>query len=210
MSFEELRHEYMLAGLDEKEVSPDPFAQFDSWFKAAIAGKLPLANSMALATADPSGKPSVRAVLLKDFDARGFVFYTNLESRKAREMKANPQASVLFCWDELERQVRVEGCTEMVSEAEADAYYQSRPLGARLGAWASPQSAVLADRKSLEDRLAAVTAQHGEQPARPPFWGGIRLVPAWFEFWQGRPSRLHDRISFRLDNGRWLIERLGP
>ena len=210
MSFEELRHEYMLAGLDEKEVSPDPFAQFDSWFKAAVAGKLPLANSMALATADPSGKPSVRAVLLKDIDARGFVFYTNLESRKAREMKANPYASVLFCWDELERQVRVEGRIEMVSEAESDAYYQSRPLGARLGAWASPQSAVLTDRKSLEDRLAAVTAQHGEHPARPPFWGGMRLVPEWFEFWQGRPSRLHDRISFRLNNGRWLIERLGP
>jgi pyridoxamine 5'-phosphate oxidase len=210
MSFEALRHEYMLAGLDEKEVARDPFAQFDAWFKAAIDGKLPLANSMALATAERGGRPSVRAVLLKGVDTRGFVFYTNLESRKAREMRANPHAALLFCWDELERQVRIEGRIEPVSDAESDAYYHSRPLGARLGAWASPQSAVLADRKSLEEKLAAITAQYGEHPPRPPFWGGLRVVPDWFEFWQGRKNRLHDRVSYRLDGGRWVIERLGP
>ena len=210
MSFKALRHEYMLAGLDEKEVARDPFAQFDAWFKAAIAGQLPLANAMALATADRGGRTSVRAVLLKGVDTRGFVFYTNLESRKAREMRANPHASLLFCWDELERQVRVEGRVETVSDAESDVYYHSRPLGARLGAWASPQSAVLPDRRSLEEKLAAVTAQHGEHPPRPPFWGGLRVIPDWFEFWQGRENRLHDRVSYRLDGGRWIIERLGP
>ena len=210
MSFKALRHEYMLAGLDEKEVARDPFAQFDAWFKAAIAGQLPLANAMALATADRGGRTSVRAVLLKGVDTRGFVFYTNLESRKAREMRANPNASLLFCWNELERNVRIEGRVETVSDAESDAYYHSRPLGARLGAWASPQSAVLPDRGSLEEKLAAVTAQHGEHPPRPPFWGGLRVVPDWFEFWQGRENRLHDRVSYRLDGGRWIIERLGP
>jgi len=210
MSFEALRHEYMLAGLDEKEVARDPFAQFDAWFKTAIAGNLPLANSMALATADRGGRTSVRAVLLKGVDARGFVFYTNLESRKAREMRANPNASLLFCWDELERQVRVEGRVETVSDAESDVYYHSRPLGARLGAWASPQSAVLPDRRSLEEKLAAVAEQHGEHPPRPPFWGGLRVIPDWFEFWQGRKNRLHDRVSYRLDGSRWIIERLGP
>jgi pyridoxamine 5'-phosphate oxidase len=210
MNFEQLRHEYMLSGLDEKEVDRDPFRQFDAWFKASVAAQLPLANAMSLATANKAGRVSVRAVLLKGVDSRGFTFYTNFESRKAREMRDNPNAALLFCWDELERQVRVEGRVESISDAESDEYYHSRPLGARLGAWASPQSDVLPDRKTLENKLAAITAQYGDNPPRPPFWGGLRLVPDWFEFWQGRKNRLHDRVSYRLDGGRWVIERLGP
>ena len=210
MNFEQLRHEYMLFGLEEKDVAPEPFKQFDNWFKASVDAKLPLANAMSLATADTSGRVSSRAVLLKGVDSRGFVLYTNLESRKARELHENPHAALLFCWDELERQVRIEGRVETVSAEESDQYYLSRPLGARLGAWASPQSQVLPDRQTLEARLAAITAQYGDNPQRPPFWGGLRVVPDWFEFWQGRKSRLHDRISYRLESGRWLIERLGP
>jgi pyridoxamine 5'-phosphate oxidase len=210
MNFEQLRHEYMLSGLEEKDVASDPFEQFNAWFQASVDAKLPLANAMSLATATASGRVSSRAVLLKGLDARGFVFYTNLESRKALELRENPHAALLFCWDELERQVRIEGQIESVSDAESDQYYLSRPLGARLGAWASPQSRVLPDRQTLEGKLAAITAQYGDNPPRPPFWGGLRVVPDWFEFWQGRKNRLHDRISYRLDQGRWLIERLGP
>ena len=210
MNFEQLRHEYMLSGLEEKDVASDPFEQFNAWFQASVDAKLPLANAMSLATATASGRVSSRAVLLKGLDARGFVFYTNLESRKALELRENPHAALLFCWDEVERQVRIEGQIESVSDAESDQYYLSRPLGARLGAWASPQSRVLPDRQTLEGKLAAITAQYGDNPPRPPFWGGLRVVPDWFEFWQGRKNRLHDRISYRLDQGRWLIERLGP
>ena len=210
MNFEQLRHEYMLSGLEEKDVASDPFEQFNAWFQASVDAKLPLANAMSLATATASGRVSSRAVLLKGLDARGFVFYTNLESRKALELRENPHAALLFCWDELERQVRIEGQIESVSDAESDQYYLSRPLGARLGAWASPQSRVLPDRQTLEGKLAAIPAQYGDNPPRPPFWGGLRVVPDWFEFWQGRKNRLHDRISYRLDQGRWLIERLGP
>ncbi|MFM9971379.1 MAG: pyridoxamine 5'-phosphate oxidase [Burkholderiales bacterium] len=210
MNFEQLRHEYMLSGLDEKDVNRDPFRQFDTWFKASIEAKLPLANAMSLATANRSGRVSSRAVLLKGVDARGFTFYTNFESRKAKDLDANPHAALLFCWDELERQVRIEGTIEKVSDSESDEYYHSRPIGARLGAWASPQSDVLADRKTLEEKLAAITKLHGDKPPRPPFWGGLRVVPDWFEFWQGRKDRLHDRISYRFDAGQWVIERLGP
>jgi len=209
-SFAKLRHEYQSSGLDAKDVAADPFRQFGAWFQASIDAPLPLANSMSIATADRSGRVSVRAVLLKGVDERGFVFYTNLESRKAQELRNNPQAALLFCWDELERQVRIEGQIESVSDAEADQYFESRPLGARLGAWASPQSRVLPDRATLEMKLAEVSAKYGEHPPRPPFWGGLRVVPDWFEFWQGRSDRLHDRISYRLDAGQWVIERLGP
>jgi pyridoxamine 5'-phosphate oxidase len=210
MNFEQLRHEYMLSGLDEKDVHRDPMAQFEAWFNASVEAKLPLANAMSLATATRAGRVSSRAVLLKGFDARGFTFYTNFESRKSRELEENPHAALLFCWDELERQVRIEGRIERVSDADSDAYYHSRPLGARLGAWASPQSEVLPSRESLEQKLATIEKQYGDQPPRPPFWGGFRVLPDWFEFWQGRRNRLHDRISYRLDQGRWVIERLGP
>ena len=210
MNFAQLRHEYMLSGLDEKSVAPDPFRQFDDWFNASVEAKLPLANSMSLATANRAGRVSVRAVLLKDVDARGFTFYTNFDSRKSRELEENAHAALLFCWDELERQVRIEGNVERVGDAESDAYYHSRPLGARLGAWASPQSRVLPDRNSLEEKLAAVSAKYGDKPPRPPFWGGLRVLPDWFEFWQGRKDRLHDRVTYRRDAGRWIIERLGP
>lgn len=209
-NFELLRHEYMLSGLDEKDVDHDPYRQFDAWFKASLEAKLPLANSMSLATANSAGRVSVRAVLMKDVDARGFTFYTNLESRKARELHENPHAALLFNWDELERQVRVEGRVETVSDAESDQYYQSRPLGARLGAWTSPQSQVVSGRSDLDFRLAAITSKYGDKPPRPPFWGGLRVLPDWFEFWQGRKNRLHDRLSYRMDSGRWVIERLAP
>ena len=210
MNFEQLRHEYMLSGLDEKDAARDPFRQFDNWFKASADAKLPLANSMSLATATLAGRISIRAVLLKAVDTGGFTLYTNFESRKARNLAENPHAALLFCWDEMERQVRIEGSIDRVSDAESDAYYHSRPLGARLGAWASPQSQVLPDRKNLEEKLAAITSQYGDKPPRPPFWGGLRVTPDWFEFWQGRKDRLHDRISYRLEAGIWIIERLAP
>jgi pyridoxamine 5'-phosphate oxidase len=212
MDFAALRREYMRSGLTESDVSRDPFDQFDAWFRAAVAATVPLPNAMALATADPaSHRPSVRQVLLKDYDRRGFVFYTDFDSRKGRELDATGHASVLFWWVELERQVRIEGRTERVTDAESDAYFVPRPLGSRLGACASPQSAPLAGRESLEARLAEVTARFGDAPPRPANWGGYRVVPDAFEFWQGRENRLHDRIVYRLERGGgWTIGRLGP
>ena len=208
--FEKLRHEYMLSGLDEKDVDPNPFSQFDNWFQACVRSSLPLANAMTLATANKAGRVSSRAVLLKGVDARGFTFYTNFDSRKSRELAENPHAALLFSWDELERQVRIEGKIERVSDAESDAYYHSRPLGARLGAWASPQSEVISSRAVLVANAAKAAAQHGLNPERPPHWGGYRLVPERWEFWQGRKSRLHDRLCYRLVDGQWLRERLAP
>jgi pyridoxamine 5'-phosphate oxidase len=209
MSFADIRREYTRAALDEKTVARSPFEQFDAWFREAL--HLPLANTFALATADGTGRPSVRAVLLKGFDQRGFVFYTSYRSRKGRELDQNPYAGMLFWWEPLERQIRIEGRVERITAQESDAYFASRPLGSRLGAWASPQSETLPDRTKLEQRLAEAIGQHGEQPPRPPHWGGLRLVPAWFEFWQGRADRLHDRIAYRPDAaGGWVIERLAP
>ncbi len=202
----------MLHGLSEADLAPDPFAQFQAWFDTALAAGLPEPNAMTLATATPDGRPSARMVLIKGVDSRGFVFYTNYESRKGRELEANPWAALVFYWPELERQIRIEGRVERVAAEESDAYFASRPLGSRLGAWASPQSQVIPGRDVLEARLRDLEARFasGDVP-RPPHWGGYRVVPEAVEFWQGRPSRLHDRLRYtRQADGRWAIERLAP
>jgi pyridoxamine 5'-phosphate oxidase len=212
MSLSDLRKEYMLHGLSEADLAPDPFAQFQAWFDTALAAGLPEPNAMTLATATPDGRPSARMVLIKGVDSRGFVFYTNYESRKGRELEANPWAALVFYWPELERQIRIEGRVERVAAEESDAYFASRPLGSRLGAWASPQSQVIPGRDVLEARLRDLEARFasGDVP-RPPHWGGYRVVPEAVEFWQGRPSRLHDRLRYtRQADGRWAIERLAP
>lgn len=211
MNLANLRREYMGAGLDEKDAAADPFTQFGDWFNQAVASGLRLPNALTLATADAQGVPSARAVLLKGYDTEGFVFYTNYESRKGRELDANPRACLLFSWEELERQIRIEGLVEKVSAAESDAYFASRPLGSRLGAWASPQSDAVADRSALEARFAEAQHRFGDAVPRPPHWGGYRLVPVAIEFWQGRENRLHDRLVYRReDAGRWSIRRLAP
>jgi pyridoxamine 5'-phosphate oxidase len=207
----ELRHKFMQAGLDEQSVAADPFKQFERWFHATNASGLHLPNALILATADEHGVPAARAVLLKDYDQNGFVFYTNYLSRKGRELDANPNACLLFSWEELERQVRIEGPVEKVSATESDQYFATRPLGSRLGAWASPQSEVLPDRAALEARLADAKQRYGDAVPRPPHWGGFRVAPHTIEFWQGRENRLHDRIRYRRgETADWTIERLAP
>jgi pyridoxamine 5'-phosphate oxidase len=209
-----LRTEYRREQLDEADVERDPLRQFRLWFDEALAAKLPEPNAMTLATIGEDGRPSARIVLLKDFDERGFVFYTNYESRKGRELARHPHAALLFHWVQLERQVRVEGAAARVDAAESDAYFASRPLASRLGAWASPQSETIAGRGVIESRLAqaeARFAREGGEVPRPPHWGGYRVVPDAIEFWQGRPSRLHDRIRYRrARSDAWTIERLAP
>jgi pyridoxamine 5'-phosphate oxidase len=212
MNVADLRRDYMLHGLSEAELDPSPFRQFQVWFEQALAAGLPEPNAMTLATSTPDGRPSARMVLIKGVDGRGFVFFTNYASRKGQELAANPHAALVFYWAELERQIRIEGLVEQVSAAESDAYFHSRPLGSRLGAWASRQSAVIAGREVLQQRVDELAAQYAdEQVPRPPHWGGYRVVPAAIEFWQGRPSRLHDRLRYqRQADESWLIERLSP
>jgi pyridoxamine 5'-phosphate oxidase len=200
----------MRAGLAEGDAHPDAFVQFERWFKDALAAGLPLANAMTLATVAADGAPDARAVLLKGVERGGFVFYTNYRSRKGRQLAARPDACLVFLWSQLERQVRIEGRVEKVAAGDSDAYFETRPLGARLSAWASAQSAPVPDRATLERAMDEARARFGERPPRPPHWGGYRLVPERIEFWQGRENRLHDRLLYRRAQGAWKIERLAP
>ena len=204
----DLRRDYAQAGLEEGELAPSWLAQFGRWF--GQAGELVEPNAVVLATATPEGVPSARTVLLKAYDERGLVVFTNLTSRKAREALANPVATLLFSWVELERQIAVEGTVEQVDRAETEAYFRSRPRGSQLGAWVSRQSQVIAGREVLTTRLAELEARFDADVPVPDFWGGLRVVPSSVEFWQGRPSRLHDRLRFRRTDGDWVVERLSP
>ena len=208
----DLRVEYARGTLTESDALPDPAAQFARWFDEARAAGLPEINAMTLATAGAGGAPSARVVLLKDFDARGFVFFTNYDSRKGRELAANPRAALCFYWQPLERQVRVDGTVVRTSRAESEAYFRTRPVAAQLGAWASRQSEPVASRAELERRQAELAQQFaGRDVPLPDHWGGYRVVPHSVEFWQGRPSRLHDRLLYtRADDGRWVLQRLSP
>ena len=208
----DLRKDYTLEGLSELEIDLNPFIQFKKWFDQALAAQLPEPNAMTIATATPDGKPSARMVLLKNFDERGFTFFTNYNSHKGQELAENPQAALVFWWAELERQVRISGYVEKVSETESDQYFHSRPANSRLGAWVSNQSEVIESREVLERRLQEFQSKYENQEIfRPLHWGGLRVIPTEIEFWQGRPSRLHDRLLYsRLDNGTWKIERLSP
>ena len=210
MKIADLRNDYALRRLDETDVDADPFKQFHAWLAEAIEAQVPEPTAMTLATVDAPGRPSARIMLLKALDERGFVFYTNFESRKGAALASRPLAALTFFWKELERQVRIEGAVEKVSAAEADEYFASRPLGSRIGAWASTQSATIESRAWLEARVKAAEVQYGDGPPRPPHWGGYRVIPAWLEFWQGRQSRLHDRIAYAKSDDGWKITRLSP
>lgn len=214
MDIAALRRNYTLQSLNESDVAPDPFEQFKRWFAEALNGQLPEPNAMILSTASPSGRVQSRTVLLKGLDDRGLVFYTNYESAKGRELAENPQCALLFLWLELERQVRIEGRAERLPVGESEAYFRSRPRSSQIGAWASPQSEVIPERSVLERKAAEIaeTFKHDETLPLPPFWGGFIVVPDRFEFWQGRESRLHDRIVYERvqDASDWRIKRLAP
>lgn len=211
MALDELRKEYTLAGLAEKDLAKDPFRQFEKWFQEAEASKLVEPNAMVVATAGRDGRPSARTLLLKGIDGRGFVFFSNFESRKGRELDANPNATLVFPWFAFERQVIVEGSVTKVAREEAGAYFHSRPRGSQLAAWASAQSTIISGRALLEDSMKALEQKYaGKEVPLPPYWGGWRLSPSTVEFWQGRRSRLHDRLRYRRNQDEWIVERLAP
>jgi len=212
MTLANLRREYMQHGLRESDCAADPVQQFRHWMDQALAAETPEATAVTLATCTADGRPSARIVLLKGIDERGFVFFTNYDSRKGKELADNPRAAIVCFWVELERQIRVEGTVEKITPEESDAYHRARPRGSQLGAWTSYQSEVIAGRQVLEDRLRELEGRFGtDEVPRPPHWGGFRLLPEIIEFWQGRPNRLHDRIRYRrLSSGQWLMERLAP
>ncbi|KST67668.1 pyridoxamine 5'-phosphate oxidase [Mastigocoleus testarum] len=208
----DLRKDYTLQELNETEVDPNPVIQFQKWFDQVCSVDIPEPNAMTVATVSSEGKPSARMVLLKDYDGRGFVFYTNYNSRKGQELIANPHAALVFWWAQLERQVRITGSVEKISAQESDEYFHSRPFNSRLGAWTSNQSEIVSSRQTLEQRLRELQAKYQDlEVPRPPHWGGFRVIPAEIEFWQGRSSRLHDRLLYsRHDDDTWEIERLSP
>ncbi|MER3470332.1 MAG: pyridoxamine 5'-phosphate oxidase [Chitinophagaceae bacterium] len=207
-----LRKEYAIQTLLETDVAPHPIDQFEKWWQQALQSEIDEANAMTLCTASSDGMPSGRIVLIKDFSKEGFVFYTNYKSYKGLQLEENPKASLVFFWKELERQVRIVGIVKKVAAEESDAYFNSRPEGSRIGAWASPQSQVIENREWLDNRYQKLAKEMGgEQIQRPPYWGGYIVQPVIIEFWQGRPSRLHDRIQYTLEEGgTWKIERLAP
>jgi pyridoxamine 5'-phosphate oxidase len=207
----DMRREYEDSGLTEADLAPTWHEQFARWFAEAVAAELPEPNAMVVATADARGRPSARTVLMKGIDPRGLVFYTNYESRKGNEVRGNPYAALLFGWLPLQRQVRLDGAVEVVDRIETETYFAGRPRGSQIGAWASPQSRVIPDRATLDERVAAVVDRFPAEIPAPPHWGGLRVVPDRVEFWQGRGSRLHDRLRYRrTDEGEWIIERLAP
>jgi pyridoxamine 5'-phosphate oxidase len=212
MAIPDLRKEYTLGGLNEADLDPDPLRQFQKWFDQAVSAQVVEPNAMVLATADRAGKPSTRVVLLKGVDARGFSFFTNYDSRKGRELAENPRASLTFFWGELERQVCIAGTVTKLSREESAAYFKTRPRGSRLAAWASQQSAVVPSRQELEQRMEAAEARYpGDDVPLPQYWGGYALAPERIEFWQGRPSRLHDRLCYvKQSDGSWRVQRLSP
>jgi pyridoxamine 5'-phosphate oxidase len=210
MNIADLRTDYARAALDEEHSDADAVRQFTRWWDEALSAQVREANAMTLATAGADGRPAARTVLLKGYDERGFVFFTNYLSRKGRELEANPRACLLFFWPELERQVRVDGTVERASEPESDEYFRTRPLASRIGAWASPQSEVIPSKAWLIARAAEMGLRHGVAPSRPPHWGGYRVAPLTMEFWQGRPSRLHDRLLYTRSDSGWDRVRLAP